>query len=167
MARSGTPPSGSAPPTHAPDEASEAGQPLARPRPTRQDPSAAPVRLYRITDTATGAVVCDRARLADTFLTRLVGLLTHDGLEAGEGLLITPSSGVHTWGMSFPIDIVALDEHLHVTKVSPHTGPWRIAGLSLKTRSVLELPAGQIDRTLIHVGDALQISEVEREAAPN
>jgi uncharacterized protein len=103
-------------------------------------------------------MICDRAMIADTFITRLVGLLGRDGLEPGEGLLITPSSGVHTWGMSFPIDIVALDAEMRVTKLSPYVGPWRIAGLSFGTRAVLELPAGQISQADLLVGDTILVT---------
>jgi len=114
-------------------------------------------KLLRITNPSSGTLVCDRARLADSFLPRLVGLLGEQGLERGDGLWITPSSGVHTWGMSFPIDIVALDGELRVVDVRPATPPWSIGGLGLKTRSVLELPPGQAERSLISIGDTLSI----------
>lgn len=55
--------------------------------------------------------------LADTFLTRLCGLLGKNGLEPGSGILIRPSSGVHTIGMRFAIDVVGLDKNLRVLKV--------------------------------------------------
>lgn len=119
-------------------------------------------KLLSITNAGRGTTVCDRARLAETSRTRLLGLLGEQGLAAGEGLWITPSSGVHTWGMSFAIDVVALDAHLRVVAAVERVGPWRLAGLSWKTRSVLELPAGQIERAEIAVGDTLEI----REATP-
>ena len=119
-------------------------------------------RLLSITNAGRGTVVCDRARLAETSRTRLLGLLGETSLAVGDGLWITPSSGVHTWGMSFAIDVVALDGDLRVVAAVGSVGPWRLAGLSWKTRSVLELPPGQIDRAEIAVGDRLEI----REAAP-
>jgi uncharacterized membrane protein (UPF0127 family) len=118
--------------------------------------------LLQVTNGERGILVCDRARLADAFLSRLVGLLGLKNLEGGDGLWITPSSGVHTWGMRFPIDIVALDRNLRVVDVAPEIGPWRIAGLGWSTRSVLELPAGQIARSVISIGDRLSISRVEK-----
>ena len=100
-------------------------------------------------------VVCHQVRIADTFLSRLVGLLGKRTLTPGTGLLIQPSSGVHTWGMAFPIDIVALGRSYEVVGAWQSVGPWRIRGLSLKTRHVLELPPGQIERAQITVGDEL------------
>ena len=92
---------------------------------------------------------------ADTGVTRLFGLLGKRKLEAGTGLLIVPSSGVHTIGMRFPIDIVALDRGMRVRGVWEKVGAFRLAGLSWKTRSVLELPAGTIRESQTEVGDQL------------
>jgi hypothetical protein len=38
----------------------------------------------------------------------MFGLLGRRGLNAGEGLWIKPSFGVHTVGMRFPIDAIGL-----------------------------------------------------------
>ncbi len=92
---------------------------------------------------------------ADTGVTRLFGLLGKRKLEAGTGLLIVPSSGVHTFGMLFPIDIIALDRGMRVRGVWEKVGASRLAGLSWKTRSVLELPAGTIQESQTEVGDQL------------
>jgi hypothetical protein len=108
-----------------------------------------------IKDGTKGSVVCTEGTLANTFRTRLFGLLGRKGLKQGSGLLIKPSSGVHTFGMSFPIDIVSLDQNHRVLGVFENTGPWTIRGLSFKTRSVLELPAGRIQECGIAPGDEL------------
>ena len=63
-------------------------------------------------NTTTGAVIADAVAVADTRATRAVGLLSRSGLEPGEGLWIVPSRGVHTCGMRFSIDVIALDEAL-------------------------------------------------------
>jgi len=96
--------------------------------------------------------------LADTSLSRLFGLLGKRGLAPGSGLLIRPSNGVHTLGMHFPIDVVALDRELRVRKVWRRLRPFRITSVSLKTYSVLELAPGQIDACQIEPGDKLTIA---------
>lgn len=102
-----------------------------------------------------GNVVCASARMADTALTRMFGLLFDTGLAEDSGLLIRPSSGVHTFGMAFPIDIVALDKQSRVVGVWDSIGPWKLRGVSFKTRSVLELPSGRAARCGLSVGDQL------------
>ncbi len=99
-----------------------------------------------------------RIGLADTFFSRLFGLLGKSSLEDGAGLLIRPSSGVHTFWMRFAIDVVALDKELRVLKTWHRLSPWRVTSVSLKTHSVLELAPGQIRRHNIEPGDQLLLS---------
>jgi uncharacterized membrane protein (UPF0127 family) len=94
--------------------------------------------------------------VADTSITRLLGLLGKKRLDAGCGLLIRPSSGVHTFGMLFPIDVVALSKNLRVLKLWHRLAPFRVTRVSLKIDSMLELPAGQISNCGMKVGDQLE-----------
>ena len=89
-------------------------------------------------------VIADRVGVAATRAARAVGLLTRSGLEPGEGLWIVPSRGVHTWGMRFPIDIVALDEAGTVIDCVSNLRPWRMRLPRPGTAGVLELPAGTL-----------------------
>jgi uncharacterized protein len=77
-------------------------------------------------------------------------------LDAGCGLLIRPSCGIHTFGMLFSIDVVALDRSLRVVKVWPRLAPFRVTSIQRKAHSFLELPAGQIGHCRIKVGDQLE-----------
>jgi hypothetical protein len=95
--------------------------------------------------------------MADTSLTRLLGLAGRRRLDAGCGLLIKPSSGVHTFGMLFAIDVVALNKQLQVVKIWHRLAPFRVTSVSLKIQSVLELPAGEIYKCKVEVGDQLEI----------
>ena len=95
-----------------------------------------------------------RCALADGFFTRLRGLLGRRALERGEGLLLSPSSSVHTFFMRFPIDVVFLDRALQVVGVAADVPPWRLAGRR-GARHVLELPAGEARARGIRVGERL------------
>jgi uncharacterized membrane protein (UPF0127 family) len=112
-----------------------------------------------ITNQTRDTLVCREAGVADTFATRLFGLLGRDTLEPGTGLLLQPSTGAHTWGMKFDIDIVTLDEENRVVGLWENVRPWKMRGLSARTRSVLELPAGQIAKANIAVGDELSVTD--------
>jgi uncharacterized membrane protein (UPF0127 family) len=102
-------------------------------------------------------VVGTQIGLANTSWTRLIGLAGKSRLGAGCGLLIRPSSGVHTFGMRFSIDVVALDRKLKVVKLWHRLAPFRVTSVSFETRNVLELPAGTIREAGIDVGDQLEI----------
>jgi uncharacterized membrane protein (UPF0127 family) len=100
-------------------------------------------------------VIGDRIAVADSFLSRFLGLMGRRSLEPGGGLWITPSAGVHTFWMRMGIDVVALDRSLRVVKVDHGVRPWRLGGLTARTRSVLELPSGQARACLLETGDQL------------
>lgn len=102
-------------------------------------------------------VIGTRIAVADTFLARLIGLLGRRRLGADDGLWIAPSSGVHTFGMLFSIDVIALDRKLCVCGIWPKLRPWRISGVGWRIHSVIELPTGSIQRGNIQPGDQLEI----------
>ncbi len=108
-------------------------------------------------DITRATAVGTRITIADTSLTRLIGLVGRRRLDSGCGLLIRPSSGIHTFGMLFPIDVVALSKDLRVLKLWHRLAPFRITSINLKTHSMLELPAGQIGNCLMQVGDQLEL----------
>lgn len=103
-----------------------------------------------------GVVVADRVRVADTRATRAVGLLSRSGLEPGEALWIVPSRGVHTCGMRFPIDVLALDERGTVIDRVVNLKPWRIRLPRRGTAGVLELPAGTLDGSATRLGHRIE-----------
>jgi uncharacterized membrane protein (UPF0127 family) len=114
--------------------------------------------MLKVTNTTRGTIVGDRVELADTSLKRMFGLLGRRGLDAGGGLWIKPSSGVHTFGMAFKIDVVGLDRNLKIIKLWRCLVPFRVTSVSLKMKSVLELPCGTISQTQMHLGDQIQIA---------
>ncbi|MFN7921201.1 MAG: DUF192 domain-containing protein [Bryobacteraceae bacterium] len=103
-----------------------------------------------------GAVLADRALVADTSESRRTGLLRHKDLPEGEALWIVPCEGVHTFGMPFPIDVVYLNRKRVVVKVRPNMVRSRIS-FCLRAHSVLELPTGMIAKTGTQPGDQLEL----------
>jgi uncharacterized protein len=100
--------------------------------------------------------VCERCVVAETPLTRLKGLLGRSGLPSGHGLLIRPTSAIHTCFMRFPVDAVFLDRDLVVLRAVSDLRAWRFAACR-GSRAVLELAAGEISRRGIRPGDRLQL----------
>lgn len=119
------------------------------------------MRSLRVVNRTRNTTVGDNIELADTSLTRMWGLLGRSGLGTGGGLWITPSSGVHTLGMKFPIDVVGLDRNKRVVKLWHALVPYRITSVSLKTSSVIELAAGGISEAQIELGDELAVDVSE------
>ena len=95
----------------------------------------------------TGAILADNVAVAASHAERRVGLLKHSGLEPGEGLWIVPSNGVHTFGMKFTIDVIALDSAGFVIDHVAAMKPWRIRLPRKGTAGVLELAAGVLQES--------------------
>jgi uncharacterized membrane protein (UPF0127 family) len=118
-------------------------------------------KILRAVNLTRGTMLGDRIRVADSGLTRIVGLLGERNLPAGDGLLIVPSQGVHTWGMQFPIDIAVLDDDWNVMATRQAMGPFRVTRMFWKAAAVLELPAGMLNGTSTSVGDRIEFNRAE------
>jgi uncharacterized membrane protein (UPF0127 family) len=95
--------------------------------------------------------------VADTRETRRRGLLGRTGLVEGSALMLVPCFAVHTAFMRFTIDVVFLDGDGCVVRTVSRLTPWRIA-IAWRARSVIELPAGRLERCPIEVGDQIYLS---------
>ena len=108
----------------------------------------------RVLNATRDRILGDSIEIANTSAKRKTGLLKHTSLEEGHGLWIVPCEGIHTWFMKFPIDVVFLNKNREVVKIRKNMGKWRMA-MSLRAHSVLELPAGTLERTGTEKGDLL------------
>jgi uncharacterized protein len=116
------------------------------------------VGVFKITNQTRGTLLADRAALADNPWTRFVGLLGRSGLANGEGLHILPCKSVHCWFMRFTIDVIYVDRNLRVVKTVPALRPYRYSWGGRRAHSVIELPAGCIERSQTVAGDQLSIA---------
>ena len=94
-------------------------------------------------------------QVADTWASRLRGYVGRPAPAEGEGLLLSPCTGIHTLGMGFSIDVLFLDDEGKVLDLIPALRPWRRSRRVSDARYVLELPTGTIKATGTDVGDVL------------
>jgi uncharacterized membrane protein (UPF0127 family) len=113
---------------------------------------------YRVLNRTRNNHIAVDAECADTLFSRLRGLMARpsNAFTEGQGLWILPSEGIHTFGMRFPIDAAYLDAKGKILRVYHGLRPWRLAAVTLRARSVLELPAGTLKRTGTEAGDVLE-----------
>lgn len=100
--------------------------------------------------------VAGRAEMANTFSSRLIGLLGRDSLAPGSALVLKPSGLIHTAFMRFPIDVIFLDGRQRVVATAAHLQPFRIAWGGWHARMAVELPAGTIEHFELPIGATLQ-----------
>ena len=120
-----------------------------------------PAQAVRVENLTREQTLVSEGRVADGEWTRLRGLIGHDPLEPGQGLLIVPCSSIHTHFMSFPIDVLFVDKTQKVVGINERLKPWRFCRLFRNVRFVIELPAGTIEQTGTKPGDQLQVQGYE------
>ncbi len=123
------------------------------------------MRHVSVTNSSKAVSLGEQIAVADSSVTRFFGLMGKHELAPGTGLLIEPSSGVHTCWMRMRIDIIALDRANRIVKLGREVKPWRVSCLGLKVHRVLELPSGRIRATGTDIGDLVSIARTPLRAA--
>lgn len=103
--------------------------------------------------------LADNVKIADTFISRLKGLMWSANLEDGVGLMLVPCNCVHTWFMRYPIDVVFIDKDNVIVKIEESMLPYRIGPIVKQARSVLELKSGKCRKLGIDVCDRIEYTE--------
>lgn len=99
-----------------------------------------------------GRIVCEQVKLADTYVTRTIGLLGRRTLPQGQGVVLRPSFSIHTFFMRFPLDLIYVDGDLVVIKIVERLPAFRTSSCR-GAREVVELAAGECARRGVAVGD--------------
>lgn len=122
------------------------------------------MRWVKAVNQTRGAVLAERAGMADSFFSRGRGLIGKKDWEWGDGLVIQPCSSVHCFFMSIPLDIVYVDGHGRVCGQARNLKPWRLGPIVPRSRYVLELPAGTLATCGTEQGDLVALSELDQTA---
>lgn len=92
------------------------------------------------------------AWIADSYLSRLRGLLGKKQLSGTDGLLLKRCSAVHTIGMRYSLDLVFMDREGKVLKCAEGVKPFRMA-TAKGAYYTLELNEGVINEQDISISD--------------
>ena len=93
--------------------------------------------------------------IADTFFSRLRGLMGRKPLPPGYGLLLIPCNNIHMCFMRFAIDVIYLDKEYRVQKIVEAVPPWIGLSMCLGAYAALEMNAGEAERLGIKVGHTM------------
>lgn len=124
-------------------------------RPRAGEPDA----RVKVTNVTRNTLLARSVEVASSAAKRSKGLLGRRKLPRGEGLWIVPCEAVHTFGMQFAIDLIYLDRRHRIKKIRTNVPPWRMSAC-LTAHSVIELPAGSIQRTKAQPGDVLEFAPI-------
>ena len=94
-------------------------------------------------------------KIADSFLTRLAGLMFQKKWPQATALLLVPCNSVHMCFMRFAIDVVYIDKEYRILKIVKSLEPWFGLSMCNKAWAALELSAGEAERCGLAVGKKL------------
>lgn len=94
---------------------------------------------------------------ANTFPTRLKGLMGRKTLPQDTGLLLEPCDSVHTFHMQFPIDVIFLDQENKVMHIEHSLKPNQMGKRIRGAKKVLETNAGLAAAANLQPGDVLNL----------
>ena len=112
----------------------------------------------QVTNQTRDTILASAVFLADNVWTRLRGLLGRPPLQPSQALVIKPSTGIHTWFMGYPIDALYVDGNGRVVRALESLRPFRFGPIDLRSKLIVELPAGAIARNLTQMGDVITLS---------
>ncbi len=98
---------------------------------------------------------------ASSFFRRFMGLMYRKAIPHDHGLLLTPCNEIHTFGMRFDIDTVALSPEGEVLFIDRAVKPRKVRGRVEGANRILELNAGVADELNISIGDILEFIPAE------
>lgn len=101
--------------------------------------------------------VVNELELAEAMGRRSRGLIGHAPLHSGQGMLIRPCRWIHMFGMAFSIDVIYVNRVGRIVAVTEDLRPNRIDRPVFSALYVVELPAGEIRRTGLSVGDSVEV----------
>jgi uncharacterized membrane protein (UPF0127 family) len=110
--------------------------------------------------------IVDSLEKANSYWSRLKGLIGRKEFLRGEGLLFDRCNSVHMWMMSIPIDVVFLKTDAAsngsrwiISTVHSRLKPWKVFPVAdWNAEDVLELPAGTVEALSLRKGDELCIA---------
>ncbi|MFZ5643885.1 MAG: DUF192 domain-containing protein [Bacillota bacterium] len=112
----------------------------------------------KLVNNSTGEVLAGRIDTANSFMSRLTGLMGKKEMPDGYALLLKPCSQIHTFFMKFSIDVIFLDRNWTARHIIENMLPWRISPFVPGAKFAAELPGGKL-KNRVSPGDILKLEE--------
>ena len=94
---------------------------------------------------------------ANTFLSRLKGLMGRKTLPHDTGLLLEPCDNVHTFHMKFSIDVIFLNQENNVMHIEHSMKPNQVGKKVKGAAKVLEINGGIAAAMNLQLGDVVDL----------
>ena len=113
----------------------------------------------RVKHLKSGKFLGENIEMANSFYTRLRGLMFAKGFGDRDGIWFQPSNSIHSFFVKIKFDVIFINSDNQVVKVYRNFKPWRLTPIIFRSSRVLELPAGTVGDEVIP-GDELEVTFV-------
>lgn len=113
----------------------------------------------RLIHKKTNSVIVENLKVANSFFSRLKGLMFTNDLKNNEGLFIYESKSIHTFFMNYSLDAIFVDKKMKIVKIIKNMKPRRVTPIYLKASHVIEIKAGALP-DFVNEGDSLEVVHV-------
>jgi len=110
----------------------------------------------RIVNKTKNIVIAEKGRIADTVISRLVGLLNQSSISPEEALVITECRSIHMLFMRFSIDVIFIDRRNIVVGLARQIQPFQLSPYFFRAKKAVEISPGVINKTQTTVGDEIE-----------
>lgn len=114
-------------------------------------------QAMKIINITRNSFVSDNCLMAATFFARFKGLMGKKIFKDGDALIIKPCNSIHTFFMNFPIDVIFVDNDWKAIYMMESFIPWKLSKIIPRSRAVIELPPGTIQKSGSSLGDVFCI----------
>ena len=106
-------------------------------------------------------VIISDAKVADTFFSRLFGLMPTKSLDQNSGLILEKCKQIHTFNMKYVIDAIFLSVDNTIIHIEHELSPNKMTKYFIKSSSVLEVAGGVALNHDLRLGDKLTFIETD------
>ena len=111
--------------------------------------------LVSILNITKNTIIARKGVIADTFFSRMIGLLNRQSLLQGEALVITRCQSIHMLFMRFAIDVIFVDKDNFVVGLVKRIKPFCCSRIFFNSNYVIEVLPGVIVQSNTSVGDKI------------
>lgn len=114
--------------------------------------------MGRLVKIETNEIILENTKVADSLISRFLGLMGKKNLPEATGLIIEPCNSVHCFFMRFPIDVIFVDSDDRVVHIISAMKPGRISPIVRKAKYVIESNAHTLSEKL-WIGDVIIVEK--------
>lgn len=110
-----------------------------------------------IINVSKNTTLATKGEVADSFSSRIKGLLGRESLSKDEALILTNCRQIHMFFMRFAIDAVFLDKTNKVTGIVQDIKPFHCSPIFWQAHLAIELASGTIQDSKTQLNDIIKI----------